>query len=43
MSERLPNAETILFEGCNHFFLMEQPAKFMKHLTDWLERSTPKG
>jgi pimeloyl-ACP methyl ester carboxylesterase len=43
MSERLPNAETILFEGCNHFFLMEQPAKFMKHLTDWLDRNTPKG
>lgn len=40
MSERFPNSETIIFDGCNHFFLMEQPAKFMGHLTDWLDRQS---
>jgi 3-oxoadipate enol-lactonase len=43
MSERIPNSETVLFEGCNHFFLMEQPQKFIKTLGDWLDRHTPPG
>lgn len=32
----LPNAKTEIFQNASHFFLMEQPEKFMQLLTDWL-------
>lgn len=36
MSERLPNSRTVIFEGCSHFFLMEDPERFMTELESWL-------
>jgi pimeloyl-ACP methyl ester carboxylesterase len=41
MSDGIPNSETVMFDGCNHFFLMERPRKFMSTLTEWLDRNTP--
>lgn len=38
MSEGIPNARSVMFEGCSHFFLMEQPERFMEELEDWLGR-----
>jgi 3-oxoadipate enol-lactonase len=32
----LPNATTEIFNNASHFFLMEQPEKFMRLLSDWL-------
>lgn len=39
MAERIPNARMIMFEGCSHFFLMEQPKRFMLELEAWLSAS----
>lgn len=36
MSERLPNSRTVMFDGCSHFFLMEDAPKFMSQLESWL-------
>jgi 3-oxoadipate enol-lactonase len=36
LSNGLPNARTEIFQGASHFFLMEQPGKFMQLLTQWL-------
>jgi 3-oxoadipate enol-lactonase len=36
LSSGLPNARTEIFRGASHFFLMEQPEKFMMMLRDWL-------
>jgi 3-oxoadipate enol-lactonase len=36
LSEGLPNVRTEVFAGASHFFLMEQPGKFMDLLTGWL-------
>lgn len=36
MSERLSNSRTVMFDGCSHFFLMEEPIKFMAELEAWL-------
>jgi pimeloyl-ACP methyl ester carboxylesterase len=36
MAERIPGARTIMFEGCSHFFLMEDREKFGASLNDWL-------
>ena len=36
LSDGLPNARTEIFEKASHFFLMEQPEKFMKLLAGWL-------
>jgi len=33
----LPNARTEIFSNASHFFLMEQPEKFMQLLTAWLQ------
>lgn len=41
MSERLPQAETVIFEDSSHFFLMEEPERFMQVMNGWLERHTP--
>lgn len=36
LSTGIRNSETVMFEGCSHFFLMEQPEKFMTALSAWL-------
>lgn len=36
MSRGIPKARTEIFENASHFFLMEQPQKFMRLLEDWL-------
>ena len=36
LSAGLPNARTEIFSGASHFFLMEQPDKFIQVLTHWL-------
>jgi pimeloyl-ACP methyl ester carboxylesterase len=41
MSERIPRAETVIFENSSHFFLMEEPERFMSVTSDWLARHTP--
>jgi pimeloyl-ACP methyl ester carboxylesterase len=41
MQERLPHAETVVFEGSSHFFLVEESERFLAVLTDWLARHTP--
>jgi pimeloyl-ACP methyl ester carboxylesterase len=38
MSERIRQAETVYFEQSSHFFLMEEDAKAMQVLGDWLQR-----
>lgn len=42
MLERLPHAETVTFDKSSHFFMMEEPAKFMATVTEWLKRHTPR-
>jgi 3-oxoadipate enol-lactonase len=37
LGEGLPNVSTEIFTGASHFFLMEQPRKFMDLLTGWLQ------
>jgi pimeloyl-ACP methyl ester carboxylesterase len=37
MSERIPQAETVVFEGSSHFFLVEEPERFMSTVGGWLE------
>lgn len=41
MSERIPGAETVVFEESSHFFLMEEAVRFDATLSAWLERHTP--
>lgn len=41
MSERIPNAETVIFDSSSHFFLMEEPDKFMATVNVWLDQHTP--
>jgi 3-oxoadipate enol-lactonase len=36
LSEGIPGGRTEIFEGASHFFLMEQPARFIRVLQDWL-------
>lgn len=36
MTNGFPNARTEIFDNASHFFLMEQPEKFMRLLTKWL-------
>jgi 3-oxoadipate enol-lactonase len=36
MSERIPGARTIMFEGCSHFFLMEDRDRFAAALNHFL-------
>jgi len=38
---RIRGSETILFEGSSHFFLLEEPERFMQTIEEWLERRTP--
>ena len=37
MSHGLPDVRTEIFDDASHFFLMEQPQKFMALLGDWLQ------
>jgi 3-oxoadipate enol-lactonase len=39
----IPNSRTVLFEGSSHFFLLEEPERFMQELEGWLEAHTPTG
>jgi 3-oxoadipate enol-lactonase len=39
LSSGLPNARTEIFTGASHFFLMEQPEKFIGLLGDWLREN----
>lgn len=36
LSSGLPSVRTEIFDNASHFFLMEQPEKFMRLLSDWL-------
>lgn len=36
LSDGIPGARTEIFEDASHFFLMEQPGRFMRLLQDWL-------
>jgi pimeloyl-ACP methyl ester carboxylesterase len=38
---RIPASETVLFEESSHFFLLEEPERFLETLERWLERHTP--
>lgn len=40
MLERMPHAESLWFEESSHFFLMEEPVRFMAAMEDWLARHT---
>ena len=37
----VPGSETVMFEDCSHFFLIEEPERFLQTLLGWLERNTP--
>ena len=41
MSDRIPGAETVIFENSSHFFLVEEAEKFQGILSDWLRRHAP--
>jgi len=41
MSERIPGAETVIFENSSHFFLVEEAERFQRVLADWLRRHAP--
>ncbi len=41
MRERIPNAQSVTFECSSHFFLIEEPVRFMGLMDDWLARNTP--
>jgi pimeloyl-ACP methyl ester carboxylesterase len=41
MEDGFPNAEAVIFEESSHFFLIEQPERFMDVMGDWLRRHTP--
>jgi 3-oxoadipate enol-lactonase len=43
MQQQLPKAETVIFEDSSHFFLVEEPERFMQVMESWLARHTPKA
>lgn len=43
MLERLPNAQHEFFADNGHFFLMEEPERFMKMMDGWLKKQTQNG
>ncbi|HET9471010.1 MAG TPA: alpha/beta fold hydrolase, partial [Usitatibacter sp.] len=43
IAEGIPGAEAVRFEACSHFFLMEEPGRFMQVMDAWLARHTPSG
>jgi 3-oxoadipate enol-lactonase len=42
MQDGFPNAESVIFEGSSHFFLIEQPERFMEVMGNWLAKHTPR-
>jgi 3-oxoadipate enol-lactonase len=36
MADGISEARVVMFDGCSHFFLMENPQKFMSTLTGWI-------
>jgi len=40
LGESIPGARTVLFEGCSHFFLIEDAPRFNRELEDWLGART---
>jgi pimeloyl-ACP methyl ester carboxylesterase len=36
MANGIANSRVVMFDGCSHFFLIEQAQKFMSTLKDWL-------
>jgi 3-oxoadipate enol-lactonase len=36
MADGIANSRVVMFDGCSHFFLIEQAQKFMSTLKDWL-------
>jgi 3-oxoadipate enol-lactonase len=40
LSAGLPNVRTEIFDNASHFFLMEQPQKFMQLLEEWLRQQS---
>jgi 3-oxoadipate enol-lactonase len=43
MVERLPQAEWDEFKECSHFFIMEEPERFMRNMDAWFTKHTPKS
>jgi pimeloyl-ACP methyl ester carboxylesterase len=43
MRDGFPNQETVIFEDSSHFFLIEEPQRFMATVADWLTRHAPSG
>jgi 3-oxoadipate enol-lactonase len=43
MSGAIKHAETVVFEDSSHFFLMEEPERFMDTMNGWLARHTPRA
>jgi 3-oxoadipate enol-lactonase len=41
MQDGFPNAESVIFEESSHFFLIEQPERFMTVMGEWLGKHTP--
>ena len=41
MEDGFPNAESVIFEESSHFFLIEQPERFMGVMGEWLGKHTP--
>jgi len=41
LQERIPHAETVVFERSSHFFLIEEPDRSTAVLAEWLRRHTP--
>jgi 3-oxoadipate enol-lactonase len=41
MLERIPGAQGVVFEGSSHFFLMEEPQRFMQAMDRWLAAQGP--
>lgn len=37
MSDGIAGSRTVMFDSCSHFFLMEDPEKFMAELAGWLD------
>lgn len=38
IAEGVRHAETVMFDNSSHFFLMEEPERFMQVMGDWLKR-----
>jgi 3-oxoadipate enol-lactonase len=41
MSEGIGPSKTVIFEDSSHFFLLEEPDRFMAIMLEWLEENTP--